>query len=203
MVKVWYIMCMCLPMDSISPNLILGGLNPFVAVGWFINHYFFVKFFFLEEKIIPKIFQTFGWCIYPVSVTLWAPWLGDFDNLNLFYRKIKIEKMPKFETLLATNGLTWQREQLNRISDKEMSTFEVKWLGWTQVLVMAQNVLKNCSRRAEDFALKIEVWSVLCKNVIVKCYLCVWREEDKVPSRRKVPFHWWRKMLKGKVMDKV
>ena len=83
-------------------------LNPFVAVGWFINHYFFVKFFFLEEKIIPKIFQTFGWCIYPVSVTLWAPWLGDFDNLNLFYRKIKIEKMPKFETLLATRGLIWK-----------------------------------------------------------------------------------------------
>ena len=80
-------------------------LNPFVAVGWFINHYFFVKFFFLEEKIIPKIFQTFGWCIYPVSVTLWAPWLGDFDNLNLFYRKIKIEKMPKFEILFATRGL--------------------------------------------------------------------------------------------------
>ena len=83
----------------------LPSLNPFVAVSWFINHYFFVKFFFLEEKIIPKIFQTFGWCIYPVSVTLWAPWLGDFDNLNLFYRKIKIEKMPKFETLFATRGL--------------------------------------------------------------------------------------------------
>ena len=39
-------------------------------------------------------------------MTLWAPWLGDFDNLNLFYRKIKIEKMPKFETLLAKRGLT-------------------------------------------------------------------------------------------------
>ena len=90
-----------------TPSSLDKYINPFVAVGWFINHYFFVKFFFLEEKIIPKIFQTFGWCIYPVSVTLWAPWLGDFDNLNLFYRKIKIEKMPKFETLLATNGLSW------------------------------------------------------------------------------------------------
>ena len=85
----------------------LAAFNPFVAVGWFINHYFFVKFFFLEEKIIPKIFQTFGWCIYPVSVTLWAPWLGDFENLDVFYRKIKIEKMPKIETLLATRGLIW------------------------------------------------------------------------------------------------
>ena len=101
------------------PWVKIKQINPFVAVGWFINHYFFVKFFFLEEKIIPKIFQTFGWCIYPVSVTLWAPWLGDFDNLNLFYRKIKIEKMPKFETLLATRGLIDKNEEFLCLSERK------------------------------------------------------------------------------------
>ena len=39
----------------------------------------------------------------------------------------------------------------------------LKWFGWTLIPVMAQNVLKNCSRRAEDFVLKNEVWSVLCE----------------------------------------
>ena len=36
---------------------------------------------------------------------LWASWLRDFDILNIFYDELKIEKMAKFETLIATNGL--------------------------------------------------------------------------------------------------
>ena len=36
---------------------------------------------------------------------LWASWLKDFDILNIFYDELKIEKMAKFEILIATNGL--------------------------------------------------------------------------------------------------
>ena len=36
---------------------------------------------------------------------LWASWLKDFDILNIFYHELKIEKMAKFEILIATNGL--------------------------------------------------------------------------------------------------
>ena len=35
---------------------------------------------------------------------LWASWLKDFDILNIFHDELKIEKMAKFETLIATNG---------------------------------------------------------------------------------------------------
>ena len=38
---------------------------------------------------------------------LWASWLKDFDILNIFYHELKIEKMAKFEILIATNGLMW------------------------------------------------------------------------------------------------
>ena len=37
---------------------------------------------------------------------LWASWLKDFDILNIFYDELKIEKMAKFEILIATNGLS-------------------------------------------------------------------------------------------------
>ena len=36
---------------------------------------------------------------------LWASWLKDFDILNIFHDELKIEKMTKFEILIATNGL--------------------------------------------------------------------------------------------------
>ena len=36
---------------------------------------------------------------------LWVSWLKDFDILNIFYDELKIEKMAKFEILIATNGL--------------------------------------------------------------------------------------------------
>ena len=36
---------------------------------------------------------------------LWASWLKDFDSLNIFHDELKIEKMAKFERLIATNGL--------------------------------------------------------------------------------------------------
>ena len=36
---------------------------------------------------------------------LWALWLRDFDILNIFYDKFKIEKMAKFETLIVPRGL--------------------------------------------------------------------------------------------------
>ena len=51
---------------------------------------------------------------YPVSVPQWASWLKDFDILNIFYDKIKIGKMAKFEILIATNGLKMGRD--NRVS---------------------------------------------------------------------------------------
>ena len=41
---------------------------------------------------------------------LWASWLKDFDILNIFYDELKIEKMAKFEILIATNGLMQERE---------------------------------------------------------------------------------------------
>ena len=70
----------------------------------------------MEKKINPKSFQTFGLLIYPVSVPLWASLLRDFDKLNIFYDKLKIEKMAKFEILIAANGLIgWiQRMQFLR-----------------------------------------------------------------------------------------
>ena len=37
---------------------------------------------------------------------LWASLLRDFDILNIFYDKLKIEKMATFEILIATNGLS-------------------------------------------------------------------------------------------------
>ena len=45
---------------------------------------------------------------------LWASWLKDFDILNIFYDELKIEKMAKFEILIATNGLRMGRD--NRVS---------------------------------------------------------------------------------------
>ena len=42
---------------------------------------------------------------------LWASWLKDFDILNIFYDELKIEKMAKFEILIATNGLIEDRIQ--------------------------------------------------------------------------------------------
>ena len=50
--------------------------------------------------------------IYPVSVPLWASWLKDFDILKIFYDELKIEKMAKFEILIATNGL--RKESLGK-----------------------------------------------------------------------------------------
>jgi hypothetical protein len=38
-------------------------------------------------------------------VPLWASWLWDFDILNIIYDELKIEKVAKFEILIATNGL--------------------------------------------------------------------------------------------------
>ena len=35
----------------------------------------------------------------------WVSWLRDFDILIIIYDKLKIEKMTKFEILIATNGL--------------------------------------------------------------------------------------------------
>ena len=32
-------------------------------------------------------------------------WLWDFENLNVFFGKLKFKKMPKFETLSALRGL--------------------------------------------------------------------------------------------------
>ena len=36
---------------------------------------------------------------------LCASWLWDFDILNIIYDELKIEKVAKFEILIATNGL--------------------------------------------------------------------------------------------------
>ena len=38
-------------------------------------------------------------------VPQWVSWLRDFDILIIIYDKLKIEKMAKFEILIATNGL--------------------------------------------------------------------------------------------------
>ena len=39
---------------------------------------------------------------------LWLSWLRDCDILNIFYDEFKIEKMAKFETLIATRGLKFK-----------------------------------------------------------------------------------------------
>ena len=62
----------------------------------------------------------------------------------------------------------------------------LKWFGWTLIPVMAQNVLKNCSRRAEDFVLKNEVWSVFCEwfgpdSCLIQCvddWNVTWKPSD-------------------------
>ena len=46
---------------------------------------------------------------------LWASWLKDFDILNIFHDELKIEKMTKFEILIATNGLKWGWKTLEKI----------------------------------------------------------------------------------------
>ena len=50
---------------------------------------------------------------------LWASWLKDFGILNIFYDELKIEKMTKFEILIATNGLITLFYQNSVIQDLE------------------------------------------------------------------------------------
>ena len=106
--KVWLINSIISPLGMlkhINHCCFPSFFNPFRAVGWYIYHYFFVKFFRQEKKINPKNFKTFGWMIYPVSVFLWVLRLKDFDILNKYYEEFKIEKMAKFDTLIVPIGL--------------------------------------------------------------------------------------------------
>ena len=52
---------------------------------------------------------------------LWASWLKDFDSLNIFHDELKIEKMAKFEILIATNGLIGQTVILVVLSARKSS----------------------------------------------------------------------------------
>ena len=59
---------------------------------------------------------------------LWASWLKDFDILNIFYDELKIEKMAKFEILIATNGLRQAWEQCLGIKPEQLNNEHTSYL---------------------------------------------------------------------------
>ena len=96
-------------------------------------------------------------------MTLWAPWLGDFDNLNLFYRKIKIEKMPKFETLLATRGLKEKKWEFSLLD--EGPSFKGKTS--KKVVALKWEMYPNIQRQSE----KISKKKFLCIKTLFRAYI--------------------------------
>ena len=55
---------------------------------------------------------------------LWASWLKDFESLNIFHDELKIEKMAKFEILIATNGL------MKILSKMKNGLSDASYLAW-------------------------------------------------------------------------